>query len=75
MYINNEFIKRKNENIVILINLFILFSNASIIPSLKIIDGSTANNPIIIIITTIHKVLIISAKEYIFVAGSLDANI
>ena len=62
-YISIVFIKRKNKNTVTLINRFILFSNESINPSLNITEGSTANNPIMMIIIMTQKALMISANE------------
>jgi hypothetical protein len=58
-----ELIIIKNANMVILINLLILFSKGSIIPSLKITAGKMANKPIMIIIMTTQKALINSANE------------
>jgi hypothetical protein len=74
-YISIVFIKRKNKNTVTLINRFILFSNESINPSLNITEGSTANNPIMMIIIMTQKALMISANEYILVAGNFADKI
>ena len=57
----------KNVNTVIFINRFILFSNESIMPSLNISGGKIAKRPIMMMIITTQKELIISFLKVITV--------
>ena len=68
-------VNRKIKNIESVIILLSLFSNLSIMPSLKITVGKTARSDIITIIMTMQNVLIISASVKPLVGGNFWARI
>ncbi len=65
----------KNANMDSVIKSLSLFSTLSIMPSLKITVGTTANNAIIIMMMAIQDVLMISARVYTLDAGSFEESI